>query len=91
MWGLLGLMGSGGAVGNSIINSDIGFGGFLRVTGLFVLALVLMIPAAGWAVTKWLFGGITRPFRVDKERPAVDKATYPSTLGGTRPPLPRDP
>jgi len=86
VWGLLGLMGSGGTVGSSIINSDTGFGGFLMVTGLFVLALVLVVPAAGWAVTRWLFGGITRPFRVDKQRPTAE-ATYTSTLGGTRPPL----
>jgi DNA segregation ATPase FtsK/SpoIIIE, S-DNA-T family len=87
VWGLLGLMGSGGAVGNSIINSDTGFGGFLRVTGLFVLALVLMIPAASWAVTKWLFGGITRPFRVDKERPGTEVAAYPPVINGNRPAL----
>ncbi|PPD57462.1 FtsK/SpoIIIE family DNA translocase [Dehalogenimonas etheniformans] len=86
VWGLLGIMGTGGVVGNSIINSDTGFGGFLRVTGLFILALVLIIPAAGWAVTKWLFGGITRPFRVDKERPGAE-GTYQPGLNGNRPPL----
>ncbi|XUW99846.1 MAG: DNA translocase FtsK [Dehalogenimonas sp.] len=86
VWGLLGIMGTGGVVGNSIINSDTGFGGFLRVTGLFILALVLIIPAAGWAVTKWLFGGITRPFRVDKERPGAE-ANYQPVVNGNRPPL----
>ncbi|APV44853.1 DNA segregation ATPase FtsK/SpoIIIE, S-DNA-T family [Dehalogenimonas formicexedens] len=86
IWGLLGIMGSGGAVGNAIINSDTGPGGFVRVTGLFVLALVLMVPAAGWAVTKWLFGGISRPFRVDKNRPGAETA-YPAGTPGNRPTL----
>ena len=86
VWGLLGLLGNGGAVGKSIINSDTGPGGILRVTCLFILSLVLMIPAAGWAVTKWFFGGVTRPFRVDKNRPGTG-TVYPPLAGGNRPTL----
>ena len=86
VWGLLGLLGNGGSVGRAIINSDTGLGGILRVSGLFLLSFVLIVPAAGWAVTKWLFGGMTRPFIVDKERPAAE-AVYPPVINGNRPPL----
>ncbi len=86
VWGLLGLLGNGGVVGTSIINSDTGVGGILIVSSLFLLAFVLMVPAAGWAVIKWFFGGITRPFRVDRERPQVETA-YPRAIGVPGQPL----
>jgi S-DNA-T family DNA segregation ATPase FtsK/SpoIIIE len=71
-WGLLALAGAGGAVGLAIIGSDTGITGILRVLGLFLLAIILMAPTPSLAAAKWFSGIISRPFRVDRERPTAE-------------------
>ncbi len=88
-WGLLALLGAGGTVGLSIIGSDTGAGGVFIVFFLFLLAFVLLAPAPSWAAAKWLALAVTRPFRVDRQRPGAEVVAYPTTIGGTRPPLTR--
>ncbi len=87
VWGLLALFGAGGAVGMSIIGSNTGAGGMFRVAGLFLFAFVLMAPAPSWTAVKWFFGAISRPFRVDRQRPSAEKVPYAIEHEGTRPPL----
>jgi len=87
VWGLLALIGAGGAVGLAIINSDTGAGGILRVIGLALLAFIFIAPAPAWAFAKWLARAVSRPFRVDKERPVAGQRPAYVAGEGTRPPL----
>ncbi len=87
VWGLLALFGAGGAVGLSIIGSDTGAGGILRVAGLFLFAFILIAPAPSWTAIKWFFNVISRPFRVDRQRPVTQTVIYPPMVNEGKRPL----
>ncbi|KTB49023.1 FtsK/SpoIIIE family/Ftsk gamma domain [Dehalogenimonas alkenigignens] len=85
VWGLLGLAGAGGAIGLSIIGSDTGARGVFRVLVLFLLALILLVPAPAWKAAKRLGAALSRPFRVDRDRPMPEGFQLNPPPAGGRP------
>ena len=73
-WGVLGIFGLGGAVGDAIINHDRSFFGWLIVAGIFAGGFVLIFPGLVWRAFKALCRGIAGIFRLPLPRPKPQKA-----------------
>ncbi|MFA6612467.1 MAG: DNA translocase FtsK [Dehalococcoidales bacterium] len=91
VWGLLGILELGGAVGDAIINGERGYVGYLIVAGLVLGGFVLFFPRLVWRALKAVVKGIIELFRLPPPRPKTPrpvqeefKFNYPPTVTESR-------
>lgn len=87
IWGLLGILELGGAIGEAIINGDRGYIGWLIVAGLFLGGFILFFPRLVWKGLKGAVKGIVGIIKLPPPRPKTARSVqeefrfnYPPTV-----------
>ncbi|MDD4635113.1 MAG: DNA translocase FtsK [Dehalococcoidales bacterium] len=91
IWGFLGILELGGAIGDAIINGDKGYIGWLIVVGLVLGGFILLFPGLVWRGLKATVKGIVGIIKLPAPRPKTSrpvqeefKFNYPPTVTENR-------